>query len=287
MNVSKTNRLWWFRARFDTKATGGPSPGAARGGGDLRTSQMRLARRSSLASGFTLVEMLVVTGVIGVLAGLLLPAVTRARSCAGRARCVQNVRQLGVAAQLYWDDHAGNAFAERTVRTNGGWAYWFGWLADGAESQRAFDPARGALWPYLGANGVSACPALDTRVPHFKGKARGASSGYGYNLHLGPRNGPPVNMGQIAHPSDLAVFADCAQVNDFLAPASADHPMLEEFYYFDTNALSATVHFRHRGRAAAGFADGHVQHVIPDAGSEDRRLQGQLLGRLPASMLRP
>lgn len=247
----------------------------------------RLARRPGAEGGFTLVEMLVVTGVIGLLAGLLLPALTRAKSCAGRARCVQNVRQLGVAAQLYWDDHAGNAFAERTVRTNGGWAYWFGWLADGVESHRAFDPTHGALWPYLGTEGVSACPSLNTRNPNFKGKASSASSGYGYNLLLGPRNGPAVNMGQVARPSDLAVFSDCAQVNDFLAPASPGNPMLEEFYYFETNALSATVHFRHRQRAAAGFADGHVQHLVPDAGSEDRRVSGQLLGRLPASVVRP
>lgn len=246
-----------------------------------------LSSRTPARDAFTLVELLVVVAIVAILAGMLLPALSRARGCARQARCTTNLRQYGVAAQLYWDDFGGTAFPERGARTNGGWSYWFGWLADGVETEREFDNRCGALWPYLGSRGVEICPSLDQRNPRFKAKARGAASGYGYNLLLGPRDRPPVNIARLGTPSGLAVFADCAQVNDFLAPASADNPLLEEFYYFETNTLSATVHFRHRARAVAAFADGHVASAEPDAASLDRRLPGQLLGRLPNGLVAP
>src|SRR5262245_25277990 len=79
------------------------------------------------AGGFTLVELLVVIGVVGILASLLLPGLAGARRGVLAARCSSNLHQFGVAAQLYWDDHDGSAFRYRGVYTNGGDLYWFGW----------------------------------------------------------------------------------------------------------------------------------------------------------------
>ncbi|HEX7654917.1 MAG TPA: type II secretion system protein, partial [Verrucomicrobiae bacterium] len=58
-------------------------------------------------SGFTLVEILVVLAVIGILAGLLLPALARSRERGLGIVCLQNTRQLSLATQLYSDDHNG------------------------------------------------------------------------------------------------------------------------------------------------------------------------------------
>jgi len=232
------------------------------------------------------VELLVVLAVTAVLAALLFPALSRARLAGSSTRCVSNLRQLGLSTLLYWDDH-GRTFSERTGRTNGGWRYWFGWLADGQEGEREFRPTEGALWPYLQGRGVELCPSLNRAAPHFKTKARGAAYGYAYNLLAGPRGVPGLAPSSFHHPMSLALFTDGGQVNDFQAPASAEHPMLEEFYFFDTNRLSATVHFRHSQRAQVSFADGHVAPEKPAPGSEDRRLPGELCGRLSLELVVP
>jgi len=55
---------------------------------------------------FTPLELLVVTAIMGILAGLLLPALAKAKSKALRIACVSNVRQVGVGFRLWADDHA-------------------------------------------------------------------------------------------------------------------------------------------------------------------------------------
>lgn len=236
------------------------------------------------AGGFTLIELLVVMAIVAILATLVLPALIQARAGAGTAFCAGNLRQFGVAAQMYWDDHDGAAFPYRGTATPNGDFFWFGWLERGEEGQRRFDPTRGMLWPYLASRAVHLCPALKQHQPDFKPKAGEATGGYGYNLTLSSTpEKPSIRVTSLLGPAELVSFADAAQVNDFQAPASPEHPMLEEFYY--VNHREPTVHFRHAMRATVSFVDGHVTREPPTPGSLDSRLPQASVGRLRNSIL--
>jgi len=230
---------------------------------------------------FNLLELLVTIAIIGILAALLLPVLTRSKASAQRIKCVSNLHQLGIAAQLYWDENNGKCFRYGGSFTNGGQLYWFGWIEAGEEGQRVFDPTQGALYQYLQGRGVELCPAFNYGLSQYKLKGSSATYGYGYTLNLSG-----ITINRVKNPSITAFLGDAAQVNTWQDPASPSNPLLEEWYYIDESTNPPNGHFRHAQKANVAFCDGHAGLETFVADSLDANMPSRFVGRFRPEILR-
>ncbi len=133
---------------------GGPAP-------SNRKKPRQRSRRGRPTRGFTLIELLVVIAIIAILAALLLPTLSGAKTRAQTISCLNNLKQLAVAAQAYMADNSGLLVVNNRGDTPGpamtnSWV--FGSMRHETEATNTLFLRWSKLFPYANQLGVFRCP---------------------------------------------------------------------------------------------------------------------------------
>lgn len=230
---------------------------------------------TKLVRGFTLIELLVVIAIIAILAGMLLPALSKAKSKAQATKVMNNARQIAFASTLYTSDQDGripplqmdgvrfshdpvmstNAVAPDTI----GRGYWTEFIFPYAKAYKLFETP-----------GIT---AGDGRTPPL---TPGTKLGIGMNhpdlgLYI-PVNGNCVREAKIMAPSGTIIYGDAATIQQAYSPTvmpDAWKPVDPKAGRYLWRTPANTIYWesvdparmvnRWNGRANALFIDGHAE----------------------------
>ena len=214
-----------------------------------------------MRKAFTLIELLVVISVVLLLMGMLMPALARARDESKTVLCLSNLRQLGIAAQMYAnnnDDYYPIAYANMKVTpstvTISEWDYIA--VKNWSTGQVTVKP--GILWQGETIEKIHQCPS-------FKGNSCTMYdvkyTGYNYNTSYIGRGGTerPARITQVRRPARCALFGDgeySGGANKFMrSPFTSD---TDPFPF----RSAGTQGYRHNKKTNVAWCDGHASSQI-------------------------
>lgn len=246
----------------------------------------------SVGRGFTLIELLVVIAIIAILASILFPVFAEARASARQTACLSNIRQIGLAAQMYLTDHDDVWFpvllpdgAKPPFAPIRPWFAYdnnnvpFGGSWDGNIMKAAINPPHpGAIDPYVKNNDLFKCPSRPREwqssyavnfwnpiytSPYYQTNPAAANNEYGpaakdysFDTVVNRIVYVGASEAEIQEPSyTLAMWEHGADIPacNFLMPQDwFDSPP-------DNDALRKHFHFLHREGTNALWADGHAK----------------------------
>jgi prepilin-type N-terminal cleavage/methylation domain-containing protein/prepilin-type processing-associated H-X9-DG protein len=189
-------------------------------------------------AAFTLVELLVVIGILGLLAALIFPTLRRAKGAGRAASCINHLRQLGAAAMTY------------SVDNNGRLPFFLAWLHAPSSSS---DLRTGALFPYLKTKPVYFCPS-DRIIPAQTIGGLSSFSGgrdYSYSMNCG-----------LCHQTDPTHFVAPTRTFLFVENTLVDDDFSGVAGPVSIGGVPASaISRRHDGSGCVAFCDSHVEKI--------------------------